>query len=92
MRRSFDGLGLGYRALIIGRPPVRRVASSVGKAEVVDVGERMLLWCKGGPSIGRATTFPPPLEISVDGGTYVLVDDGAPEAWHYLFVEDRGSA
>ena len=67
-----------------------RVARSVGKAEVVDVGERMLLWCEGGPSIGRATTYPPPLEISVDGGMYVLVDDGAPQAWHYLFVEHRG--
>ena len=71
---------------------MRRLASSVGKAEVVDVGERMLLWCEGGPSIGRATAYPPPLEISVDGGMYVLVDDGAPEAWHYLFVEDRGLA
>lgn len=52
----------------------------------------MLLWCEGGPSIGRATTYPPPLEITVDEGMYVLVDDGAPEAWHYLFVEDGTSA
>lgn len=53
----------------------------------------MLLWCEGGgPSIGRATTYPPPLEITVDGGMYVLVDDGPLEMWHYAFVADRGSA
>jgi hypothetical protein len=49
----------------------------------------MLLWCEGGPSIGRATTYPPPLEIEVDGGFYVLVDDGPIGEWRYLFVEDR---
>jgi hypothetical protein len=52
----------------------------------------MLLRCGGGPSIGRATTYPPPLEIAVDGGTNVLVDDGQVDAWRYLFVEDQGSA
>jgi hypothetical protein len=55
----------------------------------VDPGDRMLLWCEGGPSIGRATTYPPPLEIEVDGGVYVLVDDGPIGEWHYLFVEHR---
>jgi hypothetical protein len=52
----------------------------------VEAGERMLLWCEGGPSIGRAVQFPPPLELEVDGGLYVLVDDGTPEQWHYVFV------
>jgi len=46
----------------------------------------MLLWCDGGPSIGRATLFPPPFEIEVEGGMYVLVDDGPPHEWHYAFV------
>jgi hypothetical protein len=70
---------------------VLSVAMSFGKAEVVDVGERMLLWCEGGPSIGRTTTYPPPLEIAVDGALYVLVDDGPLETWHYVFVDDRTS-
>jgi hypothetical protein len=48
----------------------------------------MLLWCEGGPSIARAVSFPPPLEIMADGGTYVLVDDGSPESWHYAFVRE----
>jgi hypothetical protein len=52
----------------------------------------MLLWCEGGPSIGRATTYPPPLEIAVDGGIYVLVDDGPVEHWHYSFVAERPSS
>jgi hypothetical protein len=50
----------------------------------------MLVPCDGGPAIGRAVTFPPPLEIDVDGGTYVLVDDGPPEHWRYEFVAADG--
>jgi hypothetical protein len=57
----------------------------------MEPGERMLLWCDGGPSIGRAVAYPPPLEIEVDGGTYVLVDAGAIEHWHYAFVECHGT-
>lgn len=53
-------------------------------------GDRMFLWCEGGPSIGRATSYPPPHEIAVDGGIYVLVDEGPPEEWRYSFV-DEGS-
>jgi len=49
----------------------------------------MLLWCEGGPSLGRATHYPPPFEIEVDGGTYVLVDDGPIEEWRYSFVSDE---
>ena len=48
-------------------------------------GERMLLPCRGGPSISRAERYPPRLEIAVEGGTYVLVDDGPPETWSYYF-------
>lgn len=62
------------------------------KTEAVDVGERMLIWCEGGPSIGRAVHFPPPLEIAVEGGMYVLVDEGSPEHWHYAFVSDADLA
>ncbi len=61
----------------------------VGQTGGVDTGDRMLLWCEGGPSIGRATTYPPPLEIAVDGGMYILVDDGPVEEWHYSFVDER---
>ena len=49
----------------------------------------MLLWCEGGPSLGRAVAYPPPLEIEVDDGIYVLVDDGPLHEWHYVFVDDN---
>ena len=55
-------------------------------ADLVQDGERMFLWCDGGTVIGRAVRFPPSPEISVDGGLYVLVDDGPPEQWRYEFV------
>jgi len=55
----------------------------------VETGERMLLWCDGGPSISRLERYPPPLEVPVAGGVYVLVDDGPPERWHYHFVALR---
>jgi hypothetical protein len=48
----------------------------------------MLIWCDGGPSLGRAVCFPPPFEITVEDGMYVLVNDGSPEHWHYAFVSD----
>lgn len=49
----------------------------------------MLIPCKGGPSISRLVRYPPPLEIDEKEGTYVLVDDGAPESWLYDFVSRR---
>ena len=54
----------------------------------METGERMLIWCDRGPSQGRAVCFPPPLEIAVEGGLYVLVDDGPPENWQYAFVDE----
>lgn len=36
----------------------------------------------------RAVSYPPPLEIVIEQGIYVLVDDGASEEWHYEFVAD----
>jgi len=62
------------------------------RLSVVETGDRMLIWCEGGPSLGRAVHFPPPLEIAVDGGMYVLVDDGPPASWHYLFIGDADLA
>jgi hypothetical protein len=50
----------------------------------------MLLWCDGGSAMARAATFPPPLEVEVRGGVYVLVDDGPVESWHYQFVQHPG--
>lgn len=55
----------------------------------MDPGDRMVLWCEGGPSTGQATTYPPPIEIAVAGAIHVLVDDGPIEEWHYTFVDDR---
>ena len=43
-------------------------------------------WCTGGPAVGRAVRFPPPIELTANGGIYVLVDDEPPEAWRYQFV------
>ncbi len=49
----------------------------------------MLIWCDGGPAICRAVAYPPPGEISIDEGIFILVDDHAIEGWHYQFVADR---
>jgi hypothetical protein len=49
----------------------------------------MMIRCVGGPTPWRAATFPAPVEVDVDDGVYVLVDDGPPEAWAYEFVADR---
>jgi hypothetical protein len=57
-------------------------------ARVVGSGERMLIRCDGGPAIARAVRYPPPLELMVDRGVYVLVDVGAPEHWSYEFVPE----
>lgn len=53
---------------------------------MVQEGDRLLIRCEGGPSITRLVQHPPPLEITVRGGTYVLVDEGPPELWRYDFV------
>jgi hypothetical protein len=46
----------------------------------------MFLPCQGGPCRSRLERFPPPLEINEKDGVYVLVDDGPPENWSYLFL------
>jgi hypothetical protein len=54
----------------------------------VEDGERMLLACDGGPSQSRLVRYPPPLEIEERDGMYVLVDEGPPEQWRYVFVPE----
>jgi hypothetical protein len=49
-------------------------------------GDQLFIRCRGGPSYSLLETFPPRLEIEERGGLYVLVDDGPPEAWRYVFV------
>jgi hypothetical protein len=44
--------------------------------------------CDGGPAVGRTVCFPPPSELDAEGGIYVLVDDGPPEASRYAFIAD----
>lgn len=60
--------------------------SSGPEAYAIEPGDRMLVWCEGGPSRSRLVTFPPPLEIEERGGVYVLVDEGRPQEWRYEFV------
>jgi hypothetical protein len=55
----------------------------------VGVGERMLIRCEGGPAYSRLERFPPLLEIEVEGGTYVLDDEGPIQHWRYRFVAGR---
>ncbi len=69
-------------------PGARSESSS---ERTMEPGERMLLPCRGGPAISRAERYPPRLEIAVEGGTYVLVDDGPPELWSYDFVPADGA-
>ena len=47
-----------------------------------------MIWCEGGQSTVRRETFPPRLEIPVQGGMYVLHDDGEPPDWRYVFIAD----
>ena len=53
----------------------------------VDTGERLFVWCDGGPAALSGSPVPASApQIEVDGGIYVLVDDGPPEHWRYEFV------
>lgn len=58
----------------------------VGDRYEFEDGDRIFVECEGGPCRSRLETFPPRLEIEERGGLYVLVDDGPPEQWRYLFV------
>ncbi len=57
-----------------------------GEDVVLDAGDRLFVPCRGGPSLSRAETFPPRLEIPERGGTYVLLDVGPRADWVYEFV------
>lgn len=46
----------------------------------------MLIRCEGGPSTSRLQRYPPSLEVTERDGLYVLVDEGPPEQWWYLFM------
>ena len=48
-----------------------------------------MLWCDGGPSQLRRVPDPPPVEISVQGGMYVLDDRDEDRAnWRYVFLAE----
>jgi len=49
-------------------------------------GERLFIRCEGGPSASRLERWPPALEVEEVDGVYVLIDEGPPEEWRYLFV------
>ena len=68
---------------------VRRTDTMDVVHELVRPGDRIFVQCEGGPCLSRLERFPPPLEITERGGTYVLVDDGDLPDWRYLFVPDR---
>lgn len=57
--------------------------------ELLRPGDRMFIRCEGGPCLSRLEYFPPELERAERGGTYVLVDEGEPEDWLYLFVSNE---
>jgi hypothetical protein len=61
----------------------------VSDPESPRAGDRLFVQCEGGPCRSRLERFPLPLEIDERGGTYVLIDDGTPDEWLYLFVPDQ---
>ena len=77
---------MGWRWRAEDRTAERRGRRRGTIRAVPDDGERLLLPCDGGPSQSRLVRYPPPLEIPVAGGMYVLVDDGPTEVWRYEFV------
>jgi hypothetical protein len=61
----------------------------VSDPEPLRPGDRLFVQCEGGPCRSRLEYFPPPLEIDERGGTYVLMNEGEPHEWLYLFVPDE---
>ena len=57
-----------------------------GERVVLAEGDRLFIPCDGGPAASRLELFPPRLELVEREGTYVLVDDGPRDTWHYVFV------
>jgi hypothetical protein len=56
---------------------------------VLRPGDRLFVPCEGGPSTSLLETYPPRLEVTERGGTYVLEDHGARGQWRYRFVPDQ---
>jgi hypothetical protein len=54
--------------------------------QFIRAGDRVFVHCEGGPCLSRLEHFPPQLEVEERGGTYVLVDEGEPQDWRYVFV------
>jgi len=54
--------------------------------EFLRPGDQLFVRCEGGPCMSRLERFPPRLEIEERGGMYVLIDDGGPHDWCYLYV------
>jgi hypothetical protein len=80
--RGFDRLDQ------ISRERTDRRCKNQGMNEFVRPGDRIFVQCEGGPCLSRLERFPPQLEIAERGGTYVLLDEGQPSDWRYLFVPD----
>jgi hypothetical protein len=78
------GSSVAGRSVTGGTVP--RLVGATNRIARVEDGERMLIPCEGGPSISRLQRYPPPFEIDEHDGMYVLVDDGPPERWRYVFV------
>jgi hypothetical protein len=57
--------------------------------ELLRPSDRMFVQCEGGPCLSRLEHFPPQLEIAERGGMYVLIDEGQPSDWRYLFVPNE---
>jgi len=82
----------------VKRPPSSALGTERHSADFYDqreefvtlrAGDRLLVPCEGGPSVSMLETYPPRLEITEHGGTYVLEDAGERARWRYLFVPDR---
>ena len=73
------------KALTHHRPAAVRIDDVSG---FVRPGDRLFVRCEGGPCQSRLELFPPRLEIVERGGTYVLIDEGLPPDWRYLFLPD----
>lgn len=72
-----------------GRPEPRHSPDwydQTGEDVPLEVGDRMLIACDGGPSTSRLEHFPPRLEVDEHDGMYVLIDIGPRVDWRYVFV------
>lgn len=64
----------------------------MGQTLAMRDGEPVMISCRGGPAGRRTATFPPPFDVEVDTGMYVLADEGPPEHLMCEFVDVGVSA